>query len=107
MGLLDRLGIAAEMKPKLVASPAGAGGLVSPVVKGEAEMVIGTTSAIMEPGVELLGPIPEELQSWAVFTAGVGTAAKEPDAAKALVAFLTSPSAVAAIKAKGMEPLAR
>ena len=50
MGLLDRLGIAAEVKPKLIGAPAGAGGLVSPVVKGEAEMVVGTASAIMEAG---------------------------------------------------------
>ena len=83
MGLLDRLGIAAEIKPKLIGSPPGAGGLVSPVVKGEAEMVVGTMSAIMEPGVDPVGPIPNELQNWATFTGGVGAASKEAAAAQA------------------------
>ena len=106
MGLLDRLGIAAQVKPKLIGSPAGAGGLVSPVVKGEAEMVVGTMSAIMEPGVALVGPIPNELQNWTTFTAGAATASKDAAAAQALIRFLTAPGAVAAIKAKGMEPLA-
>ncbi len=106
MGLLDRLGIAAQVKPKLIGSPAGAGGLVSPVVKGEAEMVVGTTSAIMD-GVELVGPIPNELQHWTTFTAGVAAASTDATAAQALVRFLTAPGAVAAIKAKGMEPLGR
>ncbi len=107
MGLLDRLGIAAEIKPKLIGSPPGAGGLVSPVVKGEAEMVVGTMSAIMEPGVDPVGPIPNELQNWATFTAGVGAASKEAAAAQGLIRFLTAPGAVAAIKAKGMEPLGK
>jgi molybdate transport system substrate-binding protein len=107
MGLLDRLGIAAEIKPKLIGSPPGAGGLVSPVIKGEAEMVVGTTSAIMEPGVDLVGPIPDELQNWAVFTGGVSTASKDARAAQALIAFMTAPGAVAVIKAKGMEPLGK
>ena len=107
MGLLDRLGIAAQVKPKLIGSPAGPGGLVSPVLKGEAEMVVGTASAIMEPGLELVGPIPDELQNWTAFTAGIATASKDPAAAQALIRFLTAPGAVAAIKAKGMEPLGK
>jgi molybdate transport system substrate-binding protein len=107
MGLLDRLGIAAQVKPKLIGAPAGAGGLVSPVVKGEAEMVVGTTSAIMDGGVELVGPIPNELQHWTTFTAGVAAASTDATAAQALVRFLTAPGAVAAIKAKGMEPLGK
>ena len=107
MGLLDRLGIAAQTKPKLIGSPAGPGGLVSPVVKGEAEMVVGTMSAIMEPGVTLVGAIPNELQNWTSFPAGVATASQDPGAAQALIRFLTAPGAVAAIQAKGMEPLGR
>jgi molybdate transport system substrate-binding protein len=107
MGLLDRLGIAAQVKPKLIGSPAGAGGLVSPVVKGEAEMVVGTTSAIMDGGVELVGPIPNELQHWTTFTAGIAAASTDATAAQSLVRFLTAPGAVAAIKAKGMEPLGK
>jgi molybdate transport system substrate-binding protein len=105
--LLDRLGIAAEMKPKLIGSPPGAGGLVSPVVKGMAEMVVGTMSAIMEPGVDPVGPIPNELQNWVTFTAGVNADSREAAAAQALIRFLTAPGAAAAIRAKGMEPLGK
>jgi molybdate transport system substrate-binding protein len=61
----------------------------------------------MEPGVDLVGPIPNELQNWVTFTAAVGTASKEAAAARALVRFLSGPAAHAAIKAKGMEPLGR
>ena len=104
MGLLDRLGIAAQVKPKLIGSPPGAGGLVSPVVKGEAEMVVGTISAIMEPGVDFAGALPAELQSYARFVAGVGSGSKEAEAAGALISFLTAPAALAVIMAKGMEP---
>jgi molybdate transport system substrate-binding protein len=106
-GLLDRLGIRAQIDPKLIGSPPGAGGLVSPVVTGRADMVVGTMSAIMEPGVELVGPIPDELQNWVTFTAGISTASKDAAAAQALIRFLTARAAHAAIKAKGMQPLGK
>jgi len=61
----------------------------------------------MEPGVTLVGAIPNELQNWTSFTAGVATASQDPGAAQALIRFLTAPGAVAAIQAKGMEPLGR
>ncbi|MGH6770651.1 MAG: substrate-binding domain-containing protein [Xanthobacteraceae bacterium] len=105
--LLDRLGIKAQIEPKLIGSPPGAGGLVSPVVKGQAEIVVGTMSAIMEPGVELVGPIPDALQNWVTFTAGVNADSKEAAAAQALIRYLTAPAAYAAIKAKGMQPLGK
>jgi molybdate transport system substrate-binding protein len=56
-------------------------------------------------GVEVVGRLPAELQSWFVNTAGVSTAAKEPDAAKALIKYFATPEAAAVFKAKGMEPL--
>jgi len=102
--LLDRLGIAAEMKPKLkpMQSPAP----LQAVAKGEAELVVGAISPILATsGVELAGPLPGELQTYIRFAAGVGTAAKDVDAARALVKFLTSPEAAQVITAKGMEPL--
>jgi molybdate transport system substrate-binding protein len=54
-----------------------------------------------------VGPIPNELQNWATFSAGIAAASKEQAAAQALIRFLTAPGAVAAIKAKGMEPLGK
>ena len=58
-------------------------------------------------GVQIVGLLPAELQSWFVNTAGVSAAAKQPDAAKALIKYLATPEAAAVIKAKGMEPLGR
>jgi molybdate transport system substrate-binding protein len=55
----------------------------------------------------VVGLLPGELQSWFVNTAGVSATAKQPDAAKALIKYLATPEAAAAIKAKGMEPLGR
>ena len=54
--------------------------------------------------MELVGPFPPELQSYNVFIAGVGTVAEQPEGAKALIKFLTTPAAAAVIKAKGLEP---
>jgi molybdate transport system substrate-binding protein len=58
-------------------------------------------------GVQLVGPFPGELQYSFVNTAGVSAAAKEPEAAKALIKYLATPEAAAVIRAKGMEPVGR
>jgi molybdate transport system substrate-binding protein len=101
--LLDRLGIADAMKPKL--RPGGMGAAVTPVAKGEVELVvIARPPVIGIAGVEWIGEIPAELQSFVVFTAGLSTAAKEAEAGRALLAFLTTPAAVAVFKAKGLDP---
>jgi len=101
--LLERLGIAEEMKPKL--KPMGPGAHYESVARGEADLVVAVVPGIVAaPGVELVGPFPSELQSYISFAAGVSTGAKQPEVAQALIKFLTSPAAVAVIKAKGMEP---
>jgi molybdate transport system substrate-binding protein len=56
------------------------------------------------PAAELVGPFPADLQWYLVLTAGVSTASKNADAAKALIRFLTSPAALPVLKANGMEP---
>ena len=55
--------------------------------------------------LELLGPLPPELQSYIGYSAGVGTAAKEAEAGKALIHLLKAPAAIPVLKAKGMEPI--
>ena len=71
---------------------------------GEVELAIGATPSLLSAkGVQYVGLLPAELQSYFVNTAGVSAAAKEPDAAKALIKHLTTPEAAAVIKAKGME----
>lgn len=103
VGLLDRLGIAAEMKPKL--KPMAAEDTVEVVARGEADMVVVVSSRIFDVnGVEPVGPLPAELQTMIGFAAGMGAAAREPDAAKALIRFLTAPEAAPVLKAKGVQP---
>jgi molybdate transport system substrate-binding protein len=101
--LLERLGIAEAMQPKTKFF--GAGFAAELVAKGEAEMAIQAMSDhLAVQGVELVGPLPAEVQHYIVFTAGVGANVKDPSPAKELITFLTAPSAVPVLKAKGLEP---
>jgi len=102
--LLERMGIAGQMKPKAV--PAALGAEVGKlVVAGKAELGVALVNELMAaPGVEVLGPLPAELQNYTVFHAGVGVGSKDSAAAKALIKFLTTPAAGAVFKAKGQEP---
>jgi len=105
--VLDRLGIAKEIKAKSIRNPQAA---TKPsaefVARGEAELGIQLISEIVSvPGAELLGPFPGELQAMTDIFAGVLTTAPEPEAARALLKFLTSPAAAPAIKAAGMDPV--
>lgn len=103
-GVIERLGIAAEMKSKLRPVPGGPL-VVGPVAKGDVEIaVISIPYILAEPGAELVGPLPKELQQYTVYTAGVGAAAKQPEAAKALIKYLTTPAATSVIKSKGLDP---
>jgi len=103
VGLLERLGIADQIKAKARLGTASEG--VRPVATAEAELGIGQASEIpLVPGVELLGPFPAELQSYTNVTAGVSAHAKQADGAKALIKFLTAPAAIPLFKAKGFEP---
>ncbi len=103
VSLLGRLGIADEMKPKLKPMPAS--DTVEIVARGEAEMVVVVMPRMAGvPGVDVVGPLPAELQTFIGFAAGVSAHAKEPDAAKALVRFLSSSEAAPVLRAKGIEP---
>ena len=61
------------------------------------------TQILTTPGVELVGPLPRDIQSYVTFTAAVGSAAVAPDAAKQLITFLRGPVAAGVIVAQGME----
>lgn len=100
--LLERLGITDRMKSTLRPMPADR--IAQAVPKGEAEMIVVTMSVIVGSGIEVVGPIPSELQFYNSFAAGVGAHARDKDAAAELVRFLTAPAAAAVIRAKGMEP---
>ena len=104
--VLDRLGIAEEIKAKSILNARAATTPNAEIVaRGEAELGIQLISEIVSvPGAELLGPLPGELQSMNVILAGIIATAREPDATRALFKFLASPDAAAVIKAAGMEP---
>lgn len=105
VGLVERLGLAAAMKPKMRPMPAEYN--VEVVARGEVDLVVVVASRISGvPGVQLVSWIPQELQTWIGFTGGVSTGAKEPEAARALLRFLTAPDAAPVLQAAGVEPFA-
>ncbi len=101
--LLERLGIADQVKPK---EKLKQGGYVADYVEsGQAELGIHQISEIVpHAGVALVGPLPKEIQNYTVYAAGIGTATRAAAAAKELIASLSGPSAQALFKSKGMEP---
>jgi molybdate transport system substrate-binding protein len=101
--LLERLGIAAAVNAKAKLIHGGA--VADHIADGQAEIGIHQISEILPvKGVVLVGPLPAEIQNFTIYSAGVGTAAKDSATASALVKFLAGPRAVPIIKAKGMEP---
>ncbi len=102
-GLLVRLGIADQINAKAVLVHGGA--VADHIADGEAELGIHQISEILPvAGVKLIGPPPAEIQNFTVYSAGIGAAAKDGAAARALVNFLSGPRALPIITAKGMEP---
>lgn len=106
-GVIERLGIAEEVnaKAKLIKPP-----FAGFVAHNEAEIIVNQPMEILAvPSLVLVGWLPDELQDYSAFTwaAGVTANAKEPDAAKALIEFLSSSSAATVIKQRGMEPTTR
>jgi molybdate transport system substrate-binding protein len=101
-GLLERLGIAAEMKPKTKLSTLQT--LYASVTSGDVEIGFNQVSEILaQPAVELAGPLPPAIQNYTQFAAGIVTGSSQADAARALVTFLSSPAAQTVLKAKGFE----
>lgn len=101
-GLMQRLGLAAEIKARTRLVKSGTE-VAETVAKGEAEIGIGVASdAAIIPGLDAF-PLPAEAQSYSVYVAGISAGSKQIDAAKALIAFLTSPAAKQALKANGFE----
>jgi molybdate transport system substrate-binding protein len=100
VGLLDRLGIAEQMKPKL--KPKAVADVIKAGASGEADLVVYIVPAILaDRGLDLAGPFPAEIQDYVVLTTGLSANAKEVEAGKALIKFLTSETAAPVIKQKG------
>ena len=101
--VLERLGIAEAVKSKTTRPESD---IVSELVaKGDVELgIVVMTQILTTPGVDLVGPLPPEIQSYVMFTAGVGVNSRAPEAARDLISFLSDPIAAPVIKAQGMEP---
>ncbi len=99
----ERLGIANQVNAKAITPE---GGAVGPLVeRGEAEMAVQQIPELLAvKAIQYVGPLPEGFQNFTLFTAAVMTSARQPEAAKALLDFLTSPAAAQLYKAKGFEP---
>ena len=104
--VFEQLGITTAMRAKSTYGAGGAAGLAGLVVlRGEAEIGIQQMAELMAvSGIDIVGPLPRELQSVTPFVAGISTNASHPEAAKALIAFLTTPEAKRVIEANGLEP---
>jgi molybdate transport system substrate-binding protein len=101
--VLERLGIAEQMKPKMVV-PEGGVPIGELVAKGEAEIGIQQISELLPvPGIEIVGPLPGPLQKITIFSAGVLASAKDRSAAEAMAQFIATESR-ALLQARGLNP---
>ena len=102
--MFKNLGIADEMKDKAKKIPAVP--VAEIVARGEAELGLQQLSELKAvSGVDIVGLLPESLQKVTVFSAGIASASKEPEAGKALIKFLASPAARKTIIDSGLEPI--
>ena len=104
--LLDRLGIAEAMRDKVKLGPSGR--VAELVARGEADMAVQQIAELLPvTGAQYAGPFPPELQLYSEFAAGVASASKHREAAKAFIDTLTTPEAIALFTAAGLEPILR
>jgi molybdate transport system substrate-binding protein len=102
--LLERMGIADQMKVK-TRHPPPSGNSANLVVAGEAELAIQQEPEVISvAGVDLVGPLPAEINNITSYSAGLSSGTHEADAAKALIKFLHTPEAQAVFKARGLKP---
>jgi molybdate transport system substrate-binding protein len=102
--MFQKLGIADAMKDKARKIPAPPVGEI--VAGGEAEIGLQQISELKPvQGIDIVGPLPDDLQKITLFSAGIAAVSKEPDAGRALIKFLASPTASAVIVKSGMEPI--
>jgi molybdate transport system substrate-binding protein len=105
LSVIDKMGITTQVRPKVKVPAVSAS---EDVAKGVAELGMTQVSEILPyaaMGAELAGPLPPEVQLYTDFAAAIGVKAQQPDAAKALIAFLRSSAVAAVLKAKGLDPV--
>jgi len=103
--MFGKLGITDAMKGKARQIPATPVGEI--VAKGDAEIGLQQISELKPvSGIDIIGPLPDDLQKITVFSAGIASVSKEPDAGKALIKFLASPAARDTMISSGLDPIA-
>jgi molybdate transport system substrate-binding protein len=103
--MFPRLGISEQLKATARMIPAEPVGNV--VARGEADIGFQQLSELIHiDGIEIVGVLPKEVEEVTLFSAGIVTGAKEPEAGKALIMFLASPAAVPVINRTGLEAAA-
>ena len=103
--MFDKLGIKEAMEGKARKIPATPVGEI--VAHGDAEIGFQQMSELKPvEGIDIIGPLPDDLQKITVFSAGIASVSKEPDAGKALIKFLASPAARGELIKSGMDPIA-
>ncbi len=101
--MFDKFGITDAMKAKTI-SEQGSERSNARVADGSAEMILTLVSEILPaPGVQLVGPLPNDVQHYVNFAVGTSKNSKNIDADKALTKFLSSPAVEGILKAKGMQ----
>jgi len=105
--VIERLGIVNEMKPKtILAKPGDETGVL--VANGQAELGVHQLQVLVSvAGIDIVGPLPGDLQDTIIFAVAITGGAKSPAASKALVDFLRTPESAGVMKAKGMVPASR
>jgi molybdate transport system substrate-binding protein len=103
--IFEGLGIAEAMKAKSIYGAGGPAGLIGNyLVRKEADVGIQQLPELMAvPGIDIVGPLPSDIQLMTVFCAALSTSAQNGDGAKKLIRFLTTPEAVAVMRSKGLE----
>jgi len=102
--LLERLGLKDSVAAKVTIPKSDTSAEM--VAKGEVELaIVAITQGYTVPGVAIAGPLPPEIQFFTVFGAAVNANSQAPEAARALINFLKSPTAIPVIKEQGMEPI--
>ena len=102
--LIERLGIADQVRPKIKSG--GSGTSAQLVSRGEVDFVVsGLPPLLGTPNIEWLGYLPPEINNWLVFSGGLSVHAREPQAGRAFLNFLTTPAAAAVWKENGLEPV--
>src|SRR5882672_1524596 len=104
LSVFEKMGIADQVKGKLKQTPSGVfvGTLIA---NGDAEVGFQQISELVHfAGIDYVGPLPGALQRMTMFSTGIHSGAKQADAAKALVKFITAPAASSVIRKHGLEP---